>query len=132
MNSHLAQMTPAAKLLGREILSDAPDGAKRIRYVARPEFANRHGTVQGGLLAAMLDSATSAALLCELPPEMTSVTAKLETVFLKPAPLGSLVAVTRLISREEKRAFAEAELLAPDGTTVAKATAELRILPRKP
>jgi uncharacterized protein (TIGR00369 family) len=124
-------MTPAAILLGREILADAPDGAKRIRYIARPEFANRHGTVQGGFLSAMLDSATSAVLLAQLPRQMTSITAKLETSFLKPAPLGELIATARLVSREENRALAEAELATPDGAIVARATAELRIRLRK-
>jgi uncharacterized protein (TIGR00369 family) len=124
-------MTPAAKLLGREILPDAAAGAKRIRYLARPEFANRHGTVQGGFLSAMLDSATSAALLAELSPEWTSVTVKLETSYLKPAPLGELIASARLISRDERNARSEAELATPDGIVLAKAVADLRILPRK-
>lgn len=130
MNAHLAQNTPAATLLGREILADGEDGATRVRYFARPEFANRHGTVQGGFVGAMLDSATSVALLAQLPPEFTSVTAKLETSFLFPAPLGELFATARIVSRDERHANVEAQLASPDGKVVATAVARLRILPR--
>jgi acyl-coenzyme A thioesterase PaaI-like protein len=56
-------MTPVAKLLGREILAIDQDGTVHLRFCARPEFANRHGSVQGGLVSAMLDSSLSAALL---------------------------------------------------------------------
>jgi acyl-coenzyme A thioesterase PaaI-like protein len=72
-----AQLTPAAQLLGREVLSvDAETGVVNLRFVAKPEFANRHGSVQGGFLAAMLDSATGMALMLSLPPDMTAVTTR--------------------------------------------------------
>lgn len=47
---------PASILLGRELVSlNAHTGEVHLTYVAKPEFANRQGTVQGGLLAAVLD-----------------------------------------------------------------------------
>lgn len=128
--SHLDQTPPAALLLGREVLGTDEDGALRIRYTARPEFLNRHGTVQGGFLSAMLDSATSAALLATLPPGRTSVTMSLETHFLKPARLGSFVATARVVARDERDASTSAELADADGVVVAKASAKLRILAR--
>ena len=128
--SHLDETPPAALLLGREVLGADEDGALRIRYTARPEFLNRHGTVQGGFLSAMLDSATSAVMLAVLPPDRTSVTMSLETTFLKPARLGSFTATARIVSREERDAWSEAELADADGVVVAKAKAKLRILAR--
>jgi uncharacterized protein (TIGR00369 family) len=127
---HLDQIPPAAQLLGREVLGETGDGALRLRYTARPEFLNRHGTVQGGFLSAMLDSATSAVLFAVLPPERTSVTMSLETQFLKPARLGSFVATARIVSRDEREATTEAELADADGAVVAKGRARLRILKR--
>jgi len=48
--------SPAAALLGRRVLGLAPEsGDLRVEYRARPEFSNRHGTLSGGVLAAMLD-----------------------------------------------------------------------------
>ncbi len=123
-------MTPVATLLGREIVAIDQDGTVHVRFLARPEFANRHGSVQGGLVSAMLDSSLSAALLAQLPPELTSMTVKLETEFLRPAPLTFLQARAWLMSRDERSATTRGELRAPDGTLVATATAQLRILPR--
>lgn len=124
-------ITPVAKLLGRELLAIDTDGTVHLSFRAQPEFANRHGSMQGGLVSAMLDSSLSAALLAQLPPELTSVTVKLETEFLRPAPLTVLEAKAWLMSRDERSATTRGELRAPDGTLVATATAHLRILPAK-
>ncbi len=127
----LSELTPVARLLGREIERFDADGTLHVRFTARPEFVNRHGSVQGGLVAAMLDSATSAVLLAQLPPEQTSMTVKLETEFLRPAPLTSLHAKAWIVARDERSATTRGELRDPDGTIVATATSSLRILPRK-
>jgi uncharacterized protein (TIGR00369 family) len=124
-------LTPVARLLGREILRIDEDGTLHARFLARPEFANRHGTVQGGMVSAMLDSAVSAVLLAQLPDDLTSMTVRLETEFLRPAPLSVLHAKAWLMTRDERSATTRGELSAPDGTMVAAATAHLRILPRK-
>lgn len=124
-------ITPVARLLGREIERIDDDGTVHAHFLARPEFANRHGSVQGGLVGAMLDSALSAVLLAQLPPELTSLTVKLETEFLRPAPLTTLAAKAWLMTRDDRSATTRGELRAPDGTVVATATAHLRILPRK-
>ncbi|HJY36702.1 MAG TPA: PaaI family thioesterase, partial [Steroidobacteraceae bacterium] len=85
----LAYVPPAAQMLGREIVEiDQVKGGAVLRFRGQPEFLNRHGTVQGGLLCAMLDSATSLALYAVLPAETTALTANLNVSFLKPAKLG--------------------------------------------
>ena len=54
-----SDMPPGAALLGREWLGlDEAGDVGTIRFLAQSSFANRHGTIQGGFLAAMLDSAT--------------------------------------------------------------------------
>jgi len=122
---------PVARLLGREILRVDEDGTIHVRFLARPEFTNRHGSVQGGLVSAMLDSATSAVLLRQLPPELTSLTARLETDFLKPAPVAELFAKAWIVSRDERSAITRGELSDAEGNVVAAATAHLRIRKRK-
>jgi uncharacterized protein (TIGR00369 family) len=132
MSDHLKEIPPAALLLGREIVSiDAQSGEVKLRFTAKAEFANRHGTVQGGMLAAMLDSATGNAVMAGLPPQLTAVTTRLDTQFLKPAALGAIVATARLVHRDEHTAEVTAELADSDGQTVATARAELRIRVRK-
>jgi uncharacterized protein (TIGR00369 family) len=130
--SHLDQITPGAALLGREFLGyEADSSTALIRFQARPDFANRHGTVLGGFLAAMLDSATGLALLAQLPPELTAVTTHLDTEFVKPAPAGSLLAKARVTSRQDCDAMVEAEIFDAEGHVVARAKARLRIVRRK-
>jgi uncharacterized protein (TIGR00369 family) len=69
----------------------------QLRFLADGQFANRHGTVQGGMLAAMLDSATGNAVMAHLPSDRTAVTTRLGTTFIKPAALGPLTAIARLV-----------------------------------
>jgi uncharacterized protein (TIGR00369 family) len=133
MSDHLKEIPPAAVLLGREIISvDAQSGEVKLRFTAREEFANRHGTVQGGMLAAMLDSATGNAVMARLPSHLTAVTTRLDTQFLKMAALGPITATARLIHQDERDAVVQGELTDSKGTVVATARAELRVRERKP
>jgi uncharacterized protein (TIGR00369 family) len=132
MSDHLKEIPPAARLLDREIVSvDAASGEVKLRFTAKQEFANRHGTVQGGMLAAMLDSATGNAVMAKLPSHLTAVTTRLDTQFLKPAALGAIIATARLIHQDERSAEAMAELTDSEGQIVATARAELRVRARK-
>jgi uncharacterized protein (TIGR00369 family) len=131
MSDHLKEIPPAARLLGREIVSfDPQSGEVTLRFMAREDFANRHGTVQGGMLAAMLDSATGNAVMARLPSHLTAVTARLDTQFLKPAVLGPITATARLIRQDERNAEVQAELTDSEGRVVATARAELRVRER--
>jgi uncharacterized protein (TIGR00369 family) len=128
----LSYVPPAGKLLGREVVEvDQEKGGAVLRFRAQPEFLNRHGTVQGGLLCAMLDSATALALYAVLPADSTALTANLNVSFLKPAKLGTFTATSRLVSRDERNAETVGELRDEDGVLVATATARLRIVWRK-
>ena len=133
LNAHLAFTPPAPTLLGRTIEAiDPVDGSVTLGFFAKPEFANRHGSVQGGFASAMLDSATSVVLLAQLPPELTSLTMELVTTFVRPTPLGPLTAKAWLVERGEREARTRAELYGPDGEVCATASARLRIRKRTP
>jgi uncharacterized protein (TIGR00369 family) len=128
----LLAQPPVAQLLGREVIDiDSVNGAATLAFIARPEFANRHGTVQGGLIAAMLDAATALALYAVLPVEQTAVTTNLNVSFLQPGHIGSFVAVGKLLSRDHRYAETSAELRNPEGVLVATAVAKLRIIKRR-
>ena len=132
MSDHLKEMSPAAVLLGREIISvDAGSGEVQLRFLADRQFANRHGTIQGGMLAAMLDSATGNAVMASLPSDRTAVTTRLDTTFVRPAALGPLTAIARLLRHDDQSALAEARLLDGSGQIVAHARAELRVRDRR-
>ena len=130
MSDHLKEVPPAAVLLGREVISvDVKSGEVQLRFMADPQFANRHGTVQGGMLSAMLDSATGNAVMASLPSDQTAVTTRLDTTFLKPVALGPLTAIARLVRNDGRSAEAEAELIDSEGQIVARGRAELRVWP---
>ena len=132
MSDHMKEVPPAAVLLGREVVSvDAKSGEVQLRFLADRQFANRHGTVQGGMLAAMLDSATGNAVMAKLPPHLTALTTRLDTQFLKPAALGTITATARLVRLDERTAEVEAELTDDNGVVVAIACAHLRIRERR-
>lgn len=126
-----ANPPPGAQLLGREWLGFDEAGQALIRFQAQPAFTNRHGTIQGGFLAAMLDSATGVCALATLSPDVTVVTKSLETRFLKPAAVGSITARARMIEQTGRDMVVQAELVDAEGITVADATARLRILAKK-
>jgi uncharacterized protein (TIGR00369 family) len=123
---------PGAQLLGREWLGfDETGETALIRFEARPSFTNRHGTIQGGFLAAMLDSATGMRALAALSPGLTVVTRNLDTRFLKPASTGPITARAKIVERTDREMVVEAALVDAQGVTVAEATARLRVLQKK-
>jgi uncharacterized protein (TIGR00369 family) len=131
MNEAAANMPPGAQLLGREWIGFDESGDAVIRFQAQVAFTNRHGTVQGGFLAAMLDSATGVCALAKLSPDLTVVTRRLDTRYLKPAAVGTITARARVTEQTERDMVVQAELIDAKGITVASATAELRILAKK-
>jgi uncharacterized protein (TIGR00369 family) len=101
--AHLDETPPAFRLLGRRLVGVDGAGEVTIAFEAQPEFINRHGTVQGGFRAAMLDSATALMLMKALPVDQTAVTTRLDTTFVKPASPGALTAHARILEREARR-----------------------------
>ena len=121
--------SPAGEHLGRRLISsDQESGETTLEYVAKPEFANRHGRVAGGFLAAMLDSATSIPVLSSLSPDQTVVTTNLDVKYERPATVGTLRAISRVIEMDDWEIRSSAELLDEDGHILARASATLRIL----
>jgi len=126
-----ANLPPGAQLLGREWLGFDESGHALIRFQAQLAFTNRHGTIQGGFLAAMLDSATGICALAALSPDLTVVTRSLDTRFLKPAAVGPITARARVVERTDRDMVVHAELVDAGSIIVADATARLRILAKK-
>jgi uncharacterized protein (TIGR00369 family) len=118
---------PAAALLGWKALLLEP-GHVRVRYIARPEFANPQGAIQGGFLAAMLDDAMGPALFTTLAAEDFAPTIEMKVNFVRPARPGPLIAEGRVVHQTRSLAFLEGTLATEDGDLVATATATARII----
>src|SRR5881409_4045401 len=120
---------PAAELLGFDPIEiDESIGTIRVRFTARPEFANPIGAVQGGFLAAMLDDTLGPALQSTLEPDQFAPTLELKVNFIAPAKPGALIADGRVVARGGSIAFLAGELRTEDGTLIATATATARIV----
>ena len=123
---------PAAHLLGRKVESfNESDRTATLSFEAVEAFTNRHGTVQGGFLAAMLDSAAANAVLPALPADTTAVTTRLDTRFRSPARVGTIKASSRVVEATDKSALVEAQLSDLEGVVVASASIEFRLLRRR-
>jgi uncharacterized protein (TIGR00369 family) len=129
----LGRKPPAAELLGWHLLAFDKEGQwARVSFLARPEFANPTGFVQGGQLAAMLDEAMGTALIVATDAAFLSTTISMTADFIRPAPVGLLHGEGRVTSLGKSVAFLEARLATPEGKLVARATASCKLVPMDP
>jgi uncharacterized protein (TIGR00369 family) len=123
-----ADPPPAAELLGFKLIAIDPDeGTIEVAFTATEQFLNPAGTVQGGLLAAMLDDTLGPALVATLGDGEWAPTTDLHVQFMKPAKPGELRGSGRIVRRGKDVAFLAGELRNSDGDLVATATATAAI-----
>jgi uncharacterized protein (TIGR00369 family) len=112
-----------AKTLGLEFSAiDGERGAAEVKFEARPEFLNPAGNVQGGFLAAMLDDTMGPALTATLDAGEFAPTVNLNVQFHRPAKVGALKGVGRVVLRGKEVCQLSGELL-QNNKIVATATA---------
>ena len=112
-----------AKTLGIEFTAiDGERGAIEVRFEAKPEFLNPAGHVQGGFLAAMLDDTMGPALVATLDAGEFAPTVNLNVQFHRPAKVGALKGIGRVVMRGKEICQLSGELL-QDDKIVATATA---------
>lgn len=120
---------PAATTLGFALSSvSAERGEVEGTFEGIAAFLNTLGGIQGGFLAAMLDTTVSCALLATLPPGHFAPTLELKVNYLRPAEPGRLTGRGRLVHRGATIAFLAGELLDAQGEVVTTATATARIV----
>jgi uncharacterized protein (TIGR00369 family) len=119
---------PAAALLGFELVAVDPQaGTIEVAFTATEQFLNPAGTVQGGLLAAMLDDTLGPALVATLDDGEWAPTTDLHVQFLSPARPGRIVGRGRIVRRGAQVAFMSGELCDEQGSLLATATATANI-----
>jgi len=128
LQDELSLMPPMAKLIGRTLVSTSPDGSVELRFEGSPRFCNRFGTIQGGMLAAMLDSTLAYSVMPTLAPGQSALTVEMSTRFFRPAQPGAIIARANLLHRSSQLAHAQADLFDAAGVRLAHATGSLRIV----
>jgi uncharacterized protein (TIGR00369 family) len=119
------ETNPIATLLGADPLAcDPVAGRITIAFEARPEFCNLLGTVQGGMLAAMLDLVMSFSVLGTMGgPGYVVPTIHMNTHFLSPAKPGRIVGEGAVVKKGRTVTFMEGRLFDHKGTLLTTGTA---------
>ena len=99
----------------------SPEGEATAAIEAGEDHLNGHGTVHGGVLASLADSAMGAALVGASNGERHPVTVSLTVTYLEPAPQGRITAVARVRRLGGRLTIAEADIMSAEGTVVATA-----------
>lgn len=127
------QVPPSCDLtLGMVCLDKSVPGRSVWQMVADERFSNPVGIVQGGFVAAFMDSAMGAASVTFAKErKVFSANAEIKVSFLKPARVGSTLTCTaEVISGGSRAAFAEAEVVDDEGRLVARASSTYILTPR--
>jgi uncharacterized protein (TIGR00369 family) len=126
---------PTALLLGMTILDvDQDAGFIRLEAIAKPEFCNPAGNVQGGFIAAILDDAAALSAVCKSQASIFIPTLEFKVVFFAAAKVGKLIAEGRCLKLGKRAVFMEAKLFDTEGTLLASMTATgiPMMMPKRP
>ncbi|MBD8506948.1 PaaI family thioesterase [Hoyosella sp. G463] len=115
--------SPSARTLGFRVV-DAGHGTTTIRLVPAEYHYNAVGTVHGGILTAILDSAMGFAISTTLPEQTGYTTLDLNTQFLRPVSIrtGPIEAVGSVVHIGRATATARGEIRTSEGKLCATAT----------
>lgn len=126
-----APMAPIARTVGFELV-EVEEG--RVMFEGLPTHAvyNPQGTVHGGWMATILDSACGCVVHSLLKPGWNYTTLELKTVFHKALKADTPVrAVGTIVQMGRRAAFSQAELRGTDGTLYATATSTCMVMEPK-
>lgn len=118
-----------AALLGME--TEAMDQGRVVfTFDASEDLANPFGTVHGGIVATVLDSAMGMAAMTVVPDGVATTTATLEVKYVRPVATdaGTLRAEGTVVHAGRRMVTAEGRLLGPDGRLLATATTTCLVL----
>jgi uncharacterized protein (TIGR00369 family) len=119
-----------SELLGFKLIAvDPVAGTLNAAFLGAPQFMNAGGTIQGGIITAMLDDVMSYAGTASLGGTHMLPTLEIKTTFIRPAPVGALFGTGRLVHRGRDFAFLEGVLKGDGDRLLATATATARIVP---
>jgi len=113
---------PVARLVGMRLV-EIGDGEARFELEADPErHANPMGTVHGGVLCDVADAAMGCAYASRLGEGESFTTVELKINFLRPVSSGLLAANARVVQGGRTIGLVECDVVAADGSLVARAS----------
>ena len=107
----------------------AEDGTARLQLEATEEHLNPAGTVHGGVLATLVDTAMGAAVRSSTGEHDVPATSQLTVTYLHPGSPGLLEVTGRVVTQGEHLTVCEAEVQ-QDGRALVHAVATFAVLHR--
>jgi len=105
----------------------ADDGSAQLTFTAREEHLNQAGTVHGGVLATLVDTAMGAAVRSAVDDGDVPATSQLTVTYLRPGKPGELSVTARVRTRGEHLTVCEADV-EQDGRSLVHAVATFALL----
>jgi uncharacterized protein (TIGR00369 family) len=121
------KISPFGTHLGVEVV-EVGDGCARIRLPFRAELTNPAGTLHGGVIATLVDSAMAMAVGSVLGVPGRHSTVKLEIKYKAPVTAGEIIAEATVRQRKPTVFLGEAVVQDGSGQVVAKATATFMVM----
>jgi uncharacterized protein (TIGR00369 family) len=112
--------------LGAEI-GEVGDGSARLSFEATEEHLNPAGTVHGGVLATLVDTAMGTAVRSATDDGDVPATSQLTVTYLRPGKPGRLEVTARVRTRGEHLTVCEADV-EQDGRSLVHAVATFALL----
>ncbi|MCZ2860048.1 PaaI family thioesterase [Blastococcus sp. VKM Ac-2987] len=107
----------------------AEDGSARMTFEVTDEHLNPAGTLHGGVLATLVDTAMGLAVRTTTDEGEVPATSQLTVTYLRPGTPGSLEVTARLRTRGEHLTICEADV-EQEGKALAHAVATFALLER--
>jgi len=88
----------------------ADDGSALLAFTARDEHLNQAGTLHGGVLATLVDTAMGTAVRSAVGDDDVPATSQLTVTYLRPGKPGELTVTARVRTRGEHLTVCEADV----------------------
>ncbi|RKN13799.1 PaaI family thioesterase [Micromonospora musae] len=124
---------PVSRLLDMSRMT-VDEGLVTVEMVPQEFHYNPLGSIHGGILSTLLDTAAGCAVHSTLPAGVAYTSLDLNVKFLRPATVdsGTLVCVGTVLQRGRRTALAEARITDADSRLIAHATSTCLIFPVTP
>lgn len=118
-----AKQPPTGVLFGMRVISVDPEqNIVRMAFSPTDALINPRGTIQGGIVTAMLDDCAAYAGIVALGEPGFIASLEVKTSFFAPAYPGTLHAEGRCLKMGRSSCFLEADLMDQDGKLLARLT----------
>ncbi len=122
----LINQSPYYQLLGMEV-KKVGNGASRLQMAFKKELTHPYGTVHGGAIASLADSAMALALLSLVEPQHMVAAIEFKINYFAPVNQGRVIAHAKILHKESRTAVGDVKVTNEKGEVVAKVIATYSI-----